>query len=84
MFGLTVPILNLNLLIKKIDLKLIKSKILSITFIVTTFLLSCINITFSSTLVYLNLSERLSKYERYEYTNIIFRAVTHLQNKEKP
>ena len=44
MFGLTVPILNLNLLIKKIDLKLIKSKILSITFIVTTLLLSYINV----------------------------------------
>ena len=79
MFGLRAPILNSNLLIYiYIYFKLVISKILSITFIVTTFLLSCINITFSSTLVYLNLSERLSKYERYEYTNIIFRAIIYL------
>ena len=44
MFGLTVPILNLNLLKKKKDLKLIKSKILSITFIIATLLLSYINV----------------------------------------
>ena len=30
------------------------------------------------TSVWLNLSEILSKYEGYEYTNIIFKVVTHL------
>ena len=46
MFGLRVPIINPNLFLKNIDLKLIISKILSIAFIVTTLLLSYINVTF--------------------------------------
>ena len=46
MFGLRVPIINPNLFLKNIDLKLIISKILSIAFIVATLLLSYINVTF--------------------------------------
>ena len=44
-----------------IDLKLIISKILSITFIVTILLLNRINVAFQSILVQLNLSESFSK-----------------------
>ena len=44
-----------------IDLKLIISKILSITFIVTMLLLNRINVAFQSILVQLNLSESFSK-----------------------
>ena len=69
--------LNPNLLIY-IDLKLIICKILSITFIVAIFLLSHISIVFQSISIRLNLSESLSKSYGYEYTNVIFRAVTHL------
>ena len=46
MFGLRAPIINPNLFLKNIDLKLIISKILSIAFIVATLLLSYINVTF--------------------------------------
>ena len=77
MFGLRAPILNANLLKKK-DFKFVISKILSITFIITTLLLSHINVAFQFTLVLLNLSESFSKHENYEYTNLIFRVVTHL------
>ena len=81
-FGLRAPILNPNLVCAYIylyvDLKFVISKILSITFIIITFLLSHINIVFHSTLVWLNLSASLSKYEKYEHTNVIFRAITHL------
>ena len=45
MFGLRAPILNANLLKKK-DFKLVISKILSITFIIATLLLSHINVAF--------------------------------------
>ena len=44
-----------------IDLKLIISKILSITFIVTMLLLNRINVAFQSIFVQLNLSESFSK-----------------------
>ena len=60
------------------DLKFIISKILSITFIIATILLSHINVTFQPTFVQLNLSKRFSKHEGYEYTNLIFTTVTHL------
>ena len=50
-FELREPILNPNLLKKYIDLKLIISKIVSITLIVTTLLLSHINVAFQSILV---------------------------------
>ena len=60
-FELREPILNLDLLKKYIDLKLIISKIVSITLIVTTLLLSHINVAFWSILVWLNLSEILYK-----------------------
>ena len=74
-FELRGPILNPNLLKKRnIDLKLVISKILSIAFIIATFLLSHINVTFWSILVWLNLSEILSKHGGFEYTNVIFRA----------
>ena len=43
-FGLKAPILNPNLFKKYINLKLVISKILSITFIIVTVLLSLINI----------------------------------------
>ena len=46
---------------KNIDLKLIISKILSITFIVTMLLLNRINVAFQSIFVQLNLSESFSK-----------------------
>ena len=46
MFGLKVHNLNLNLLKIYINLKVVISKILSISFIVTTFLLSHINLAF--------------------------------------
>ena len=78
MFGLRVPIINPNLFLKNIDLKLIISKILSIAFIVATLLLSYINVTFQSTLVWLNLSKKFSKPKGYKYTNLIFKAVTRL------
>ena len=61
---LKAPILNL--------------KSLSIAFNIATLLLSYINVVFQSTLVRLNLSESVSKHEGYEYTNLIFRVVTHL------
>ena len=64
--------------LKNIDLKLIISKILSIVFIVATLLLSHINVAFQSISIRLNLSESFSKHEGYEYTNLIFRIVTHL------
>ena len=51
MFELKVPILNPNLLKKNIDIKLVISKILSIIFIITTFLLNRINVAFQSTSV---------------------------------
>ena len=60
MFRLRVPIVNPIYIY--IYIKLIISKILSITFIVTTPLLSHINITFQSTSVQLNLSESLLKH----------------------
>ena len=60
-FELREPILNPDLLKKYIDLKLIISKILSITLIVTTLLLNHINVAFWSILVWLNLSEILYK-----------------------
>ena len=77
MFRLRSPIPNPNLLKHKnthththththINFKLVISKILSISFIVTTLLLSCINIAFQPTLVQLNLIESLSKHESYE------------------
>ena len=79
MFRLRALILNQNLLIYiYIDLKLVISKILSIVFIVATLLLSHINFAFQSTSVRPNLSESLSKHEDYEYTNLIFRTITHL------
>ena len=81
MFALRAPILNQNLVCACIylyvDLKFVISKILSITFIIITLLLSHINVVFWSTSVRLT-SESLSKHEGYEYTNIIFRVVTHL------
>ena len=64
--------------LKNTNLKLIISKILSIVFIVTTLLLSHINVAFQSISIRLNLSESLSKHKSYEYTNLIFRVVTHL------
>ena len=62
---------------KYIDFKFIISKILSIIFIIAIQLLSHINVAFQIILVWLNLSESLSKHEGYEY-NLIFKAVTHL------
>ena len=61
MFRLRALILNPNLFLKNIDLKLVISKILNITFIVATFLLSRINVAFQSTSVWLNLSEIIPK-----------------------
>ena len=52
--------------IYKKNLKLVISKILSITFIIATLLLSHINVTFQFTLIRLNLSESLSKHKDYE------------------
>ena len=65
-------------ILKNIDFKLVISKILRIPFIVITILLSHINVAFQSISIWLNLSESLSKHEGYEYTNLIFRIVTHL------
>ena len=78
MFGLKVPILNPNLLKIYINLKLVISKIFNIAFIVTTILLSHINVALQFTLVQLNLSESLYKHKGCEYTNVIFRAVIYL------
>ena len=75
MFGLKLSILNPNLLKKNINLKLVVSKILNIAFIVTTVLLSHINVALQFTSVQLNLSESLYKHKGYKYTNVIFRAV---------
>ena len=53
MLGLRAPILNINLLKKYRDLKLVIliSKILSITFIISTIFLSHINVAFQTTSV---------------------------------
>ena len=61
-----------------IYLKLVISKILNIAFLIATIMLSHINVIFQPTFVQLNLSKRFSKHEGYEYTNLIFTAVTHL------
>ena len=77
-FGLKAPILNPNLFKKYINLKLVISKILNIIFIIATVLLSLINVALQFTLVWLNLSESLSKHEGFEYTNVLFRTIIHL------
>ena len=56
--------------LKNTNLKLIISKILNIVFIVTTLLLSHINVAFQSISIRLNLSESLSKHKSYEYIYI--------------
>ena len=77
-FGLRARLLSPNLLQKNVDLKLVISKILSMTFIIPTLLMGYINVTFRSTSIWLNLSESFSKHEGYEYTNVIFIVATYL------
>ena len=77
-FGLRARLLNPNLLQKNVDLKLVISKILSMTFIIPMLLMGHINVTFRSTSIRLNLSESFSKHESYEYTNVIFIVATYL------
>ena len=78
MFELKAPNLNQYLLKKNISLKLVISKILSITFIIATLLSSHIKVAFQFNSIWLNLSENISKYKGYKYTNIIFRVVINL------
>ena len=63
-FGLKASILNpIFFFFLNIDLKLVKSKIFSIIFLVAMILLSHINVEFRHTSIQLNLSKSLSKNE---------------------
>ena len=61
--GFKAPLLNQKFIKKYIDLNLLISKILSKIFIIATLLLSHNNVAFQSILIWLNLSESLSKHK---------------------